>query len=177
MPTAGFIALLGAASPTPKGRPYELLPASSCRLHDGMRGVRRSLWATSGSVSPPTRASWLRSALSTNYAAVTEMMNAYDTNAGRRNQVLYCLGKIASDTLRHSDVEEILRKEFPNSTTGITLNVPAVLAEIARGGNPAIKRTPKGDSYRFVAPRFRMCIRTMLVKTGEKVTKIDLSKL
>jgi hypothetical protein len=120
---------------------------------------------------------WLRSGLSTNYAAVTEMMNERDTSAGRRNQVLYCLGKVASDTLRHSDVEEILRKEFPNSTTGITLNVPAVLAEIGKGTNPAIKRTPKGDSYRFVAPRFRMCIRTMLVKNGDKVAKIDLSKL
>ncbi len=120
---------------------------------------------------------WLRSALSTNYAAVTEMMNERDTSAGRRNQVLYCLGKIESDTLRHGDVEDILRKEFPNSTSGVTLNVPAVLAEISKGHNPAIKRTPKGDSYRFVAPRFRMCIRTMLVKNGEKVAKIDLSKL
>ena len=120
---------------------------------------------------------WLRSGLSTNYAAVTEMMNERDTSAGRRNQVLFCLGKIESDTLRHTDMEDIVRAEFPISTSGVTLNVPAVLAEIAKGRNPAIKRTPKGDSYRFVAPRFRMCIRTMLVKTGEKVSKVDLSKI
>ena len=147
---------------------YCLEVALLCKAHD---------WRFEEKFLAAADQKWLRSALSTNYAAVTEMMNAYDTSAGRRNQVLYCLGKIGSDTLRHSDVEEILRMEFPNSTSGITLNVPAVLAEIARGHNPAIKRTPKGDSYRFVAPRFRMCIRTMLIKTGEKVSKIDLSKL
>lgn len=120
---------------------------------------------------------WLNSGLSTNYAAVTEMMNERDTNAGRRNQVLFCLGKIQSDTFRHAEVDATLRTEFPVSTRDVSLNVPGVLAEIAKGANPAIKRTPKGDSYRFVAPRFRMCIRTMLRKSGEKVAKLDLSRL
>ena len=120
---------------------------------------------------------WLSKALSKNYATVEEQMNERDTRAGRRNQVLYCLGRVQTDTFRYSDIEVILRSEFPSSTANITLDVPGVLAQIARTQQGPIKRTPKGDSYRFTDPRFKMCIRAMLNKSDEKVGKVEFSKL
>jgi hypothetical protein len=119
---------------------------------------------------------WLGVALSKNYSVVEGQMNERDTKAGRRNQVLYCLGQITADTFRYTDVEQILRSEFPISTANVTLDVPGVLAQLT-GKDAPIKRTPKGDSYRFTDPRFKMCIRAMLVKNGDKVTKIDFPKL
>ncbi len=120
---------------------------------------------------------WLGVALSKNYAAVEEQMNERDTRAGRRNQVLFCLGKIKTDTFRYTDIEDILRQEFPASTQGVSLDVPGVLAQIARGTGSPIKQTPKGNAYSFTDPRFKMCIRAMLVKVDEKVVKIDFQKL
>ena len=120
---------------------------------------------------------WLGKALSKNYATVEEQMNERDTRAGRRNQVLYCLGRVRTDTFRYTDLEEILRSEFPSSTANITLDVPGVLAQIARTKDGPIKRTAKGDSYRFTDPRFKMCIRAMLLKSDEKVAKVEFSKL
>jgi hypothetical protein len=52
-----------------------------------------------------------------------------------------------------------------------------VLAQIARGTGSPIKQTPKGNAYRFTDPRFKMCIRAMLVKVDEKVVKVDFPKL
>jgi hypothetical protein len=120
---------------------------------------------------------WLKKALSKNYATVEDQMNERDTRAGRRNQVLFCLGQIQTDTFRHNDIEQILRSEFPTSTANTTLDVPGVLAQIARTKEGPIKRTSKGDSYRFTDPRFKMCIRAMLYKSGEKVAKFEFSKL
>ncbi len=104
-------------------------------------------------------------------------MNERETRAGRRNQVLYALGQVAGDTFRYNDIEEIVRVEFPKSTEGVALDIPGVLAQIAKSKFPPIKRTAKGDSYRFVDPKFRMCVRTMLSKEGERVSKLDFSTL
>jgi len=120
---------------------------------------------------------WLKSALSSNYTVVEGLMNERETRAGRRNQVLYALGQVAGDTFRYTDIEEIVRVEFSESTQGVTLDIAGVLAQIANSRTPPIKRTAKGDSYRFVDPKFRMCVRTMLSKEGERVSKLDFSTL
>lgn len=117
---------------------------------------------------------WLKDSLSNAYAAVEAMMNERDTRLGRRNQTIYALGALTRNEFRLNDVEDIVRQEFPASTASRQLNISGMLSELADGEAPLIKRSPKGDAYVFIDPRFRMCIRMMLRKNGEAIEKIEL---
>jgi hypothetical protein len=107
---------------------------------------------------------WLASSLSANYAVVESMMNERDTKVGRRNQTLYSLGTITSEEFRWSDIETEVRKNFPKSTNSKALNISQILSGLSSRANPIIRRSPKGDSYTFTDPKYRMCLRVMLKK-------------
>jgi GTPase SAR1 family protein len=122
---------------------------------------------------------WLNQSLSANYTVIESMMNERDTKAGRRNQTLYSLGLVESEEFKWSDVEEILRHEFPVSTNALTLNIPQMLSGLAVRENPIIKRSPKGDAYCFSDPKYRMCLRAMLRKgsDSDSVEKLPISDI
>ena len=122
-------------------------------------------------------ARWLQASLSSSYSAVEEMMNDRSTVAGRRNQVLFALGQVSKDNFNYSDIEEIVRREFPESTEGKTLNISGILSELADRDNSLIKRARKANSYSFVDPKYRMCIRVMLENCGQKVQKLDIRSI
>ncbi|WP_145984700.1 AAA family ATPase [Methylobacterium aquaticum] len=121
---------------------------------------------------------WLSQTLSADYAAIESRMNARDTKAGRRNQILYSLGQCDTENFKYTDIEKIVRTEFSKSTKDVGLNIAGNLTELSDGDRPIIRRTPKGDAYRFTSPKYRMCLRTMLKKTTdervEKISQIDL---
>jgi AAA domain len=121
--------------------------------------------------------SWLSSSFSKDFVSIQALMNERETKAGRRNQTLYALGKITKDFIRGGDIEDIVRKEFPNSTGNLALNISAMLSELSASANPIIKRSPKGDTYVFSDPKFRICIRVMLRKNqeNEKVYHVNAS--
>lgn len=116
---------------------------------------------------------WLSSALVQSYSIVEQHMNARHTAAGRRNQAIYAIGSCGRHDFTYTDIEAELRKEFPESTGGVTLNVTQTLQSLASGDNPLLVQTPKGNAYRLINPKLRMCIRTMLQKdpTGQRVEK------
>jgi hypothetical protein len=122
---------------------------------------------------------WLKQSLSSNYTVIESMMNERDTKVGRRNQTLYSLGLVESEEFKWSDIEEILRREFPESTNNLTLNLPQILSGIALKDNPIIKRSPKGDAYCFSDPKYRMCLRAMLRKSNnaDLVEKLPISDI
>ena len=113
------------------------------------------------------------------YTAVEQKMNERETKIGRRNQALMALGQYRGEEFRYSDIEPIVRDLFPASTAGKGLDVASILGHLADEPNPIIKRTPKGDSYTFCDPTFRMCIRAMLRKSehDDSVQKIDLTEM
>lgn len=121
---------------------------------------------------------WMKESLVSDYTAIEALMNARETRAQRRNQTIYALGQFTGHDFRHSDIEQIVRDEFPASTEGVQLNISQLLGELASADNPIIRRTPKGDAYRFVNPKYRMCIRAMLdVDTAGAIEKVDLVTL
>jgi hypothetical protein len=122
-------------------------------------------------------ARWLQASLSSSYAAVEEMMNDRSTVAGRRNQVLYALGQATKDNFNYTDIEDIVRREFPVSTEGKTLNISGILSELADRDNSLIKRARKANSYSFVDPKYRMCIRVMLENCEQRVQKLDIRNI
>lgn len=122
---------------------------------------------------------WLKSSLASSYTTIEGHMNSKSTAAGRRNQTIYALGQCTSHDFRYGEIEEIIRSQFPNSTQDLSLNVSQLLSGLSEGDSPLITQTPKGDAYRFVSPKYRMCIRVMLRKdtSGNRVEKIELGSL
>lgn len=139
---------------------------STKQIHPGIWSQADSIWAASKLVA--------------SYSAIESHMNERDTKAGRRNQVLYALSKCDDDEVRTATVEELVRREFPGSTSDVTLNVAQILGQLAKAdaddSMPLLKKTAKEDGYTFVNPRVRMVMRAMLRKTAdEKVERRALS--
>ena len=124
-------------------------------------------------------AAWLKSALTSSYTAVEAHMNSRATVAGRRTQTIYAIGACKKQEFKYDEIEAIVRQEFPESTMDKLLNVGQLLAALAETEPPLIVRTPRGDAYRLVNPKYRMCIRSMLAKdsTGNRVEKLEIGGL
>ena len=123
---------------------------------------------------PDADKAWLRSQLSGVYQMVERVMTERETRAQRRNQVLYCLGLWDKEEFRYTDIEPLIREQFPISVEGINLNVSQILSELASGHDKLLKRSIRGDAYFFIEPRVRMCLRVMLRKNDEKVERVEI---
>lgn len=120
---------------------------------------------------------WITKSLYFAYSVVESHMNERDTKAGRRNQTLFALSQCTGEQFKAPEVEVLVRKEFPESTVGTTLNLAQMLSQLSKGSNPLIRRSPKGDAFTFADPRFRMVLRAMLYKeTDEKVEKRPITR-
>lgn len=120
-------------------------------------------------------AEWVSQSLLADYTIIESKRNAKNTAAGRRNQCLYALGQIDYEDFTARDVEERLREVFYESTELVTLNVPAILAELAKEPKPIIRANGLSNSYRFVNARYRMAIRGMLIINDDgRVQKKDI---
>ncbi len=123
-------------------------------------------------------ASWVKTSLLSDYTLIEKAMNSKETAASRRNQIIYCLGKCEKEDFKYGDIDHLVRREFPDSTKGVTLNISGGLSELAKRESNIIRRTPAGDAYRFTSPKYKMCIRAMLIKTQEgKIQKKSRSTL
>ena len=58
------------------------------------------------------------------------------------------------------------------------LGISQILSELSTDERPLLSRTPKGNSYRFVDPKYLMCLRLMLQKSSpdETVSKKHLKR-
>ncbi|OIP87585.1 MAG: hypothetical protein AUK37_01275 [Rhodobacterales bacterium CG2_30_65_12] len=115
---------------------------------------------------------WFETSISAVRQIVDTNLNARETKAGRRNQVIYALGCIKTEDFKYSDVEAVVRQEFPDSTEGVELNIIQRLGELEKGTHPIVKRVPKGDAYRVINPKVKIAIRVMLRKVNGRVEKV-----
>src|SRR5690606_983097 len=121
-------------------------------------------------------AKWLRQGLTYASGHVAVRMNERETKAGRRNQVLYALGRVTTPTFSTATVERIVRQEFPESTENTQLAIAPILTELSGGNNPIIKQSATANEYEFRDARFWMALRVLLEKeaTREKVRRIGI---
>lgn len=120
---------------------------------------------------------WLAGSMQYAYAAIESHMNERETKAARRNQVLYALSLCDGEQFRYTEIEAIVREQFPQSTNQTNLNISAVLSQLSKGDKPLIKRSPKGDAFTFVDPRYRIVLRAVLLKNAqEKVEKRPITR-
>ena len=147
------------------------------RLHEYCEilayNIQDSVWKYDSALLENADHKFLISSLKKAYSVIDGCMNERKTKAGRRNQVLFSLGKVKNSEFDLHEIEEILRKEFPLSTSNTALAVGQMMAELASGEKPLLRRAPKAANYRFADPRYLMCIRVMLRKASdsEKVIK------
>lgn len=120
---------------------------------------------------------WLSKSQYHAYSVIEAHMNERDTKAGRRNQSLYALSLCEGEQFKSSEIETLLRQEFPTSTHETALNPAQILAALASTDRPIVRRSPKGDAFTFADPRYRMVLRAMLVKTSdERVDRKPISR-
>jgi hypothetical protein len=112
-------------------------------------------------------ATWITSKFSDALAHLDANMNERDTKAGRRNQVLFAIGRSEAREFKASEIEAIVRKEFAASTAGRSLSVGQILFQLAAASHPIIRSMPNTHTYGLVDPRYRAVIRTSLVKTSD----------
>lgn len=134
-------------------------------LHELCLIVAQEATDSSGVITPrlveEALSIWASDTLSSDLAVIEGVMNARDTKAGRKNQVLYAMGVCKLEDFKYSDIEPIVRENF--DVGGATLNVPAILSGFSTAKNPLIRRTPS-DAWRFVSPKYKMAIRAKLIK-------------
>nr|WP_208300064.1 AAA family ATPase [Aquabacterium sp. A08] len=107
---------------------------------------------------------WLRLGMRQGYTVVESHLNSKRTSIARRNQVIYCIGKIKSHQIDSGVITEQLKEEFSETISETNMGIGSILAELASGDSPLLKKNPKTNEYRVVDPRYIMCIRIMLRK-------------
>ena len=117
---------------------------------------------------------WLLKGLRECYALIEKHLNSEETLDGRRNQVIYSLGKLATHEIDTGLIGEVIAAEFPNSSPDSNSGIGQVLGFLSKGKNPVIKRITNSNAYTLCDPRYLMCIRLMLYKDPEteRVKKI-----
>lgn len=133
-------------------------------------------WIPQSSFLGDTDAIWLRNTLQKHYIVINELMNSSGTKIGRRNQVLYSLGKLQHSAFTITELERILRLEFPDTTRGKTLSLTGTLGDIVEYHNSFIKRS--NSNYIISDMQYILCIRAMLIKIGdERVDKLSIDQI
>ncbi len=121
---------------------------------------------------------WLSSNLPAANGATESQVAERDAKIAQRNRVLFCVGHLAADEFRYSDIEALMRQRFPKSSQVSVLNVAHALAELAVDGTGILTHTPKRDGYMLKAPLYRSCLRNMLscADGSELVEKVFLAE-
>lgn len=110
---------------------------------------------------------WLGIGLRQAYTAIESHLNSKQTTVARRNQVIFCIGRMTGHQIDSSGVADKIKSEFPATAKESNMGVGSILAELASAENPLLRKNPKTKDYRVIDPRYLMCIRVMLFKNPE----------
>lgn len=107
---------------------------------------------------------WLGIGLRQAYTVIESHLNSKETTVGRRNQVIYCIGKMIGHQIDANAVTDRIKVEFPVTAKKGNMGVASILAELSSSESPILRKNPKTKDFRVVDPRYLMCIRVMLFK-------------
>jgi hypothetical protein len=120
---------------------------------------------------------WLRMGLRQGYTVIEAHLNSKRTSVSRRNQVIYCIGKNNVHQIDSNRIKDLIKEHFSETVPDTNMGVGSILAELASGESPLLKRNPRTNDYRIINPRYVMCIRAMLKKdpTSGSVIKLHFA--
>lgn len=130
-------------------------------------GAESNNWLITESLILEAIKTWIKTSLVADISRVQHNLNSSVTKIGRRNQVLFCLGKIIQYDFSATDVESAVKKHFPESSKSVALNIPKILADLATSEHPLIRKNPNSSQYRFIDPKYRIIVRWILKKNDE----------
>ncbi|AIS17199.1 hypothetical protein LT40_07180 [Pseudomonas rhizosphaerae] len=121
--------------------------------------------------------SWLRNSLRHCYGVVESHLNSRETTVARRNQVIYCIGKFTGHQFDSSDIDKLIRKEFPTKVAK-HMGVGNILSELTSEPTPLLSRNERTGSYMIRDPKYLMCIKIILKKdrSSAKVIKRNFTR-
>lgn len=147
------------------------------RMHEYCEGlsyiIEDNKWDYQANLLDIADFDWLRKGLRENYSVIEAYLNSDETANGRRNQVIYALGRIAHHQVNTTTIGEQIEKEFPNNCPESKSGIGQVLSHLTKGDKPVLKKIAQSRSYSLTDPRYLMCIRIMLHKdeASENVRK------
>jgi hypothetical protein len=109
---------------------------------------------------------WLMVGLRQAYTVIESHLNSRNTAVARRNQVIFCIGKVNAHQFDSVGIIEKISEEFSSTVSSGGMGVGAILNELSCGVSPLLKKNPKTSEYRIIDPRYIMCIRAMLIKNS-----------
>ena len=112
---------------------------------------------------------WLRQGLRQSYYVIDCHWGNRATAVARKNQVIFCIGKISSHQFDSKKIDEMLRIEFPSTIPRTNMGIASILGKLSEGTTPLLIKS--NNTYSIKDPRFLMCIRTAIFKDPSK-TKV-----
>lgn len=130
-------------------------------------------WKYEGSLLDKADHEWLMQGLRQCYQVVESHLNSRATAVARKNQVIYCLAKISVHQFETSDVDSLIRKEFPTTVPATNMGLGSIFTDLSNGDSPLIVKSDNANIYNIKDPRYLMCIKIMLYKdqAAEQVVK------
>ena len=147
------------------------------RIHEYCEGLAYCIedngWNYNPGLIENADKAWLQKGLRECYHVIQTHLNSDETSDGRRNQVIYALGRISTHQIDTQKIGIVIAQDFPLSAPQSNSGIGQVLAHLTKGENPILKKISNSSLYVFTDPRYLMCIRIMLVKDEdtEKVKK------
>ena len=132
--------------------------------------IEDNRWHFELGLYPKADDKFLRSSLRKAYLIIDEHLNKINTKVARKNQVIFAIGKITGHEFTSSQIEEILKKEFPDSICN-NMGISSILTKLASHEKKMLTRNKKTNTYAILDPAVLMCIRIVLHKENGKVIK------
>lgn len=86
---------------------------------------------------------WLLLGMRQGYTVVESHLNSKRTTIARRNQVIYCIGKVKSHQIDSGKVTDKVKEEFPGTVSETNMGIGSILADLATGESPFLRKNPK----------------------------------
>ena len=138
------------------------------RVHEYCEGlayiIEDASWVFSLSQIEQADKHWLFKGLRESYALIESKLNSSETVDGRRNQVIYAIGKLKLHQFNANKIGDVIRKEFPKTDLDSNSGIGQILSILTKGDSPLLKNGTAKNSYTLIDPRHLMCIRIMLAK-------------
>lgn len=135
--------------------------------------IKENEWNYIPSLLEDADKQWLSKGLRESYGVVSSHLNSDETAEGRRNQVIYCIGKISGHEIDTNKIGEVLSHYFPNTAPESKSGIGQVLSYLCKTETPILKKVENSSHYVLADPRYLMCIRVSLYKdnNSENVRK------
>ena len=112
------------------------------------------------------------------YQVIEGHLNSRETSVARRNQVIYCIARITSHQFDSTDIDKLIRKEFPTTVPATNMGIGSILSDLTSGSSPLVTKNERANTYSIRDPRYLMCIKLALEKDegSERVIKRNFTR-